>query len=306
MIKNYNIDPDAQIAWSKMESGNPSGGQDYFVDGNIVQSGDGKSWRQAKKTLAEAITASDLSISSTTNRWWARRNRIFVCGDTLTETLVKFPTKCDIIGVGAYDANDKPGLVGHHVPIGESYSTRWYNMKFNSVAAAAPMFTLTSASAGMEFHGCDFDGTSGTMTIGIQNTASHGMVVNDCDFYGTFASSYITYGAGEMGKMRITDNRMLGTAAIGIVFNASAVGNVAGGQLIDGNIIKATGLTIDDNADLVHITNNVLFSATDPTADSTGIADVNQLLCCNNKVQITAAQGTERNFDFPFVVATTS
>lgn len=283
---------------------NPHGGQDYYVDGNRSASGTGYSWDTALATLAEAITLSDASIGLTANRWWARRNRIFVCGDVLTETLVKFPTKCDVIGVGAYDANSKPGLTGHHVPIGESYSTRFFNIKFNAVAAAAPIITLASTSSGTELHGCDFDGTAGTMTIGIQATASPFLVVNDCDFYGTFVTSYITFGTGEAGRTRITNNRMLGTAASGIVAGSGMT--TSWPSLIDRNIINATGLVINDDADLFFISNNQLFSATDPTADSTGIADVNQLRCINNKVQITAAQGTERNFDFPFVVATTS
>ena len=283
---------------------NPSGGQDYYVDGNRSAAGAGYSWDTALTTLAAAIALSDISIALTANRWWARRNRIFVAADTLTETLVKFPTKCDVIGVGAYDANAKPGIIGHHVPVGESYSTRFFNIKFNGIAAAAPLITIGSTSAGMEFHGCDFDGTAGTMTIGIQCTASHSLVVNDCDFYGTFVTSYITFGTGEAGRARITNNRMLGTAAKGIVAGSGMT--TSWPALIDRNIINATGLVIDDDADLFYISNNQLFSATDPTADSTGIADVNQLRCINNKVQITAAQGTERNFDFPFVVATTS
>jgi len=230
---------------------------EFYVDGNVLVTGRGTA-SHPFKTLAEAITASDASITLAANRFWARRNRIYVVGDTLTETLVKFPTKCDIIGCGSYDANTMPGLVGHHVPIGESYGTRWFNFKFNSVALAAPIFTLTSASSGMEFHGCIFDGNSGTMTIGIQATAHPGLVVNDCDFVGTFVTSYMTFGTGQAGRTRITNNRMLGATAIGIVAGSGMTSSWH--SLIDNNIIYAVGRTIDDDSDLFFVTNNRLMT----------------------------------------------
>ena len=79
----------------------PKGGV-YYVDGNVAATGNG-SPDHPYATLAEAITASDASIGLAANRWWARRNRIYVCGDALSENLVKFPTKCDVIGCGSYD-----------------------------------------------------------------------------------------------------------------------------------------------------------------------------------------------------------
>ena len=283
---------------------NPSGGQDYYVDGNVSTTGTaGLSWSDAFKTLAEAIAASDISIALTANRWWARRNRIFVVGDTLTETLVKFPTKCDVVGVGAYDSNPMPGLVGNHAPVGESYSTRFFNIQFQGVATASPIITITSAAGGMEFHGCVFDAAAGTLTSAILATASMGLKVQDCDFRGTFATSYISFGAGNAGRCRILGNRMIGTAAIGIVVDASMTGST-GNHLIDGNIITATGIVIDDNSDLFFITNNQMHTAADMTADSTGGMDCLHDQAINNVISSSA--GTERNADFPFKVEFTS
>ena len=271
---------------------NPTGARDYFVDGNKLTSGPGTTMKSAYNTLAEAIAASDISIAKSSNRWWARRNRIFVVGDTLSETLVKYPTKCDIIGLGAYDTNPMPGITGHHVPIGESYSTRWFNVCFKGIAAAAPIHTITSVTGGLEFHGCILDAAAGTLTSGILATASMGLVVNDCDFRGTFATSYISYGAGNAGRTKIVNNRMLGTAAIGIVADISMTGTT-GAHLIDDNIIDATGLVIDDNSDLFFITNNQLFTDADPTADLTGAVDINMTRASNNRV--TGSTGGERN-----------
>ena len=278
---------------------NPSGGQDYYVDGNVTTSGTGLSWSTAFSTIAAAIAASDISIALAANRWWARRNRIFVVGDTLTETLVKFPTKCDVIGVGAYDTNPMPGIVGNHVPIGESYSTRFINIDFVGVAAAAPITTLGSTVGGCEFHGCIMDAAAGTLTSGILATASMGLKVVGCDFRGTFATSYISYGAGDAGRTAITGNRMIGTAAAGIIANSGMTG-ATGSHLMNNNVIYATGLCVDDNADLFFITDNKFFTDADPTATLAGAMDADSTKGANNRV--TGGAGTERNAPWPVEV----
>jgi hypothetical protein len=234
----------------------PKGGV-YYVDGNVAATGTG-SPDHPYATLAEAITASDAAISSSTKRWWARRNRIYACGDTLTEDLVKFPTKCDVIGCGSYDGNTMLGLYGHHAPVGESYGTRFFNVHFRAKAHASPVITLTNETSGLQLHGCTIDGTLGTMTIGIQATASPFLVVDDCDFVGTFVTSYITFGAGESGRTRITNNRMLGTAAKGIVVGGTATASWI--NLIQGNTIIATGQPIDDDANIFSVVDNRLIT----------------------------------------------
>ena len=230
----------------------------YFVDGNVSATGNG-TIDHPYKTLAEAIAASDAAMALSANRWWARRNRIYCCGDTLTEDLVKFPTKCDVIGVGSYHGNTQCGLSGHHKPVGESFGTRFFNMHFLAKAVAEPVFTLTNETSGLQLHGCTIDGTLGTMTICIQATASPFLVVNDCDFVGTFVTSYITFGAGEAGRTRILNNRMLGTAAKGIVAPAQTTA-LLWMPLIQGNTIMATGKPIEDAASIFFVVNNRLMT----------------------------------------------
>ena len=234
----------------------PKGGV-YYVDGNVAATGGG-SPDHPYATLAEAIAASDAAMALSTNRWWARRNRIYACGDTLTEDLVKFPTKCDVIGCGSYDGNTQCGLYGHHAPVGECYGARFYNIHFKAKAHASPVITLTNATSGLQIHSSTFDGTLGTMTIGIQATASPFLVVNDCDFVGTFVTSYITFGAGEAGRTRILNNRMLGTAAKGIVAPAQTTASWM--PLIQGNTIMATGKPIEDAASIFFVVNNRLMT----------------------------------------------
>lgn len=234
----------------------PKGGV-YYVDGNVAATGGG-SPDHPYATLAEAITASDAAIALSANRWWARRNRIYAVGDALSENLVKFPTKCDVIGCGSYDGFDKLGLSGRHVPIGEAYGTRFYNIHFKAVAHASPIITLTSAASGIKTIGCTFDGTLGTMTSAILATASSFLSVIDCDFIGTFVTSYITFGAGEAGWARILGNRMMGVAAKGIVIPGTTTASWM--PLIEGNTIVATGDPIEDASNLFYVVNNRLLT----------------------------------------------
>lgn len=272
----------------------PKGGT-YYVDGNVAATGTG-SPDHPYLTLAEAITASDAAIALAGNRWWARRNKIFACGDALDETLVKFPTKCDIIGCGSYDGFTKLGLSGLHAPVGESYGTRIFNVHFKADATAAPVITLTSATSGLQLHGCTFDGTLGTMTIGIQATASPFLQVIDCDFVGTFVTSYITFGTGQVGFTRIIGNRMAGVAAKGIVVGSGATMGTGWYPVIDGNIIKATGLTIDDDANIFMITNNRLITDVDIDSDPADGIDCKEEWACGNIITGTGTEGQSDTF----------
>lgn len=258
----------------------PKGGV-YYVDGNVAATGSG-SPDHPYATLAEAITASDAAIALSANRWWARRNRIYACGDMLTEDLVKFPTKCDVIGCGSYNSNTMLGLSGMHVPVGEAFGTRFYNIMFVAHAHAAPIVTLTGGDAspnGVQFHGCMFDGTAGTMTSAILSTAHPFLVVDDCDFVGTFVTSYITFGAGEAGRARITNNRMLGTAAKGIV--APNTTTAIWIPLIQGNTIIATGKPIEDAASVFSVVNNRLITDIDIATTTDGYSFDLSMACGN-------------------------
>lgn len=246
------MQPGSFIQWA-----NPTGAADYFVDGNVSATGAG-TMQSPFSTLAEAIAASDTSIGLTANRWWARRNRIFVMGDTLTEDLVKFPTKCDVIGLGSYDANTMPGLYGHHAPVGESYGTRFFNIHFRAKAHASPVITLTDETGGLQILSSLFDGTLGTMTSAILATASPFLRVVDCDFVGTFVTSYISFGAGEAGRTQILGNRMLGTAAKGIVVPGTTTASWV--PLIQDNTIMATGKPVEDAASIFSVINNRLIT----------------------------------------------
>jgi len=262
---------------------NPYGGMDYYVDNNYGSDGnDGLSWDTPKKTLAQAITLSNANIAADARgygRGWASRNRIFYRADTETADLVAFPNKCDVIGVGSYDANVSPGITGNHVPVNAgNYGTRFFNVWFKAPADASPIVTLASSSSGIQFIGCTFDATA-TTTIGIQATASPFLKVLGCDFRGAFVTSYITFGAGEAGRTIIDGNIMTDSAAAGIVVNISTTTSWA--SIISNNFLQATALVIDDNSDLFYIYNNHIVELTD---DYTTALDVNAARCVGNTI----------------------
>jgi len=230
-------------------AGQDISGSTYFVDNNSgSDSNDGSSFAKAFKTLAKAVTISNLDIARGSDRW-ARRNTIYYVADTETATLVAFPNKCDVIGVGSYDANDRPGITGNHVPVNAgNYGTRFFNILFKGAAVAGPIITLASTSSGIGFYGCLFDApVSGTTnTIGIQATASPFLQVHNCIFRGPFSASYITFGTGEAGGTMICDNIMQDGADNGIVTGAGTTASWRG--LIKGNFIQCADIFIDTQA----------------------------------------------------------
>ena len=169
-------------------------GREFFVAGNWgVDTNDGSSWDKAFLTLAAAITANNADVAAD-KYGWATRNKIYISADTTTEDLVAFPNKCDVIGVGSYDANAKPGITGNHVPVNKgNYGTRFINIWFKAPADASPIVTLASTTSGCQFIECTFSATA-TTTIGIQATASPFLKVYGCRFEGAFVTSFITFG----------------------------------------------------------------------------------------------------------------
>lgn len=268
----------SELAW--VRNPNITGANDYVVDGNVSTTGDG-SIDYPMSSMEEAIYNSNASIKLAQNRWWARRNRIFVMGDTLTEDLTQLPTKCDVIGIGSYDGNTQPGLYGHHSSAAEAYGIRFYNVNFKAKAHASAIFTLAGASSnsGIEFHGCTADATLGTVTSFILATAMPFLKVKDCVMRGAFATSYISFGAGEAGGAIIENNIMSGSLGKGIVLASTTITSWA--AWMRDNDIQCAGQWVDDDADLLYITGNRAITAIDCATYTAGF-DANLLRMSNN------------------------
>lgn len=257
----------------------PKGGV-YYVDGNVAATGGG-SPDHPYATLAEAIAASNTAIGLSANRWWARRNRIYCCGDALSENLTAFPTKCDVIGCGSYDGFSQCGLSGRHVPASEAYGTRWFNLHFKAVAHASAIHTLAGAAScsGIEFHGCTFDATLGTVTSAILATAMPFLKVIGCRAMGAFATSYISFGTGEAGGAEIYGNNLTGSLGKGIVL---ASGTTASWEMFARkNFIQCAGQWVDDDADILYVIGNDAVTAIDCATYTAGF-DMNLLRAANN------------------------
>lgn len=286
---------------------NPYGGQDYIVDGNKVTNGpDGKTFNKAYNTLSTAITASNTSILADKNRWWARRNRIFVCGDQeITEDLTVFPEKCDVIGFG-FDLEAMPRITGHHIiaaqPTGKAYGTRFINCGFMN-DDAGEHFHFLSDHMGIEFHGCIFwplvTGSTHCIRLASSNRGfkminSKIMTVAGGGGAAIYAEGIKVEGTSQM-DMDIKGNRIHATEGIHII-----AGTGGYNSYIEDNTIRATALTINDVAGLGVITNNRLITAAEDGDAGVGGIVCNDLLAAGNK--ITFGTGGI-NVDYPVVVA---
>jgi len=226
-------------------------GQVYYVDGNrINDSGDGLSWATAFQKLSTGLAASHANIALSANRNWAGRNTIFVKADSITEDLVRFADKTDVVGVGAKDSYSMPCIVGNHVPT-VGMSTRFYNVQFRgAIASGGDIITLTSALEGIQFHGCHFNGWSTTpATIGLKSTASPRLQICNCKFLGAFSTAAIHLLTGD-GNGTIIQGNLIQSAGIGIDIDSGFTCANEQAFIVD-NCIVATGLVIDDDADTI-------------------------------------------------------
>ncbi len=237
-------------------------GREFFVSNNFgSDSNDGSSWDKAFLTLAAAITANNADIAAD-KYGWDSRNRIYLTSGPTTETLVAFPNKCDVIGVGSYDANDMPGITGNHAPVNAgNYGSRFFNIFFHGAAVAGPIVTLASTSSGIQFIGCVFDApVSGTTnTRAILATASPFLKVIGCTFKGPFSAGFITFGTGEAGGTQILCNLMQDGADNGIMIGSGTTASWRG--LIMGNFIQCADKFLDTQATSVfNVVDNTMIS----------------------------------------------
>ena len=257
---------------------NPTGAQDYFVDLNRSVAGDGLTWDTAFKTLADAIAASNASIGLAANRWWARRNRIFVQGDILTEDLTVLPEKTDIIGVGT-DLRPFPRVFGNHVIVLNKVGVRFINMGFNAVTTG-DLFSIPASSHGLQFINCYFQPNS-TCTKALEITDCAHVRIEGCRF--DFGAGDKTKVFGEciaiegtvMHDIVIKGNQICGT--LGIVI-ANGTGN--GGMIVD-NYLRCIGIPITDASDDFAVINNRWITDVDCATYTAGF-DLNLLLACGN------------------------
>ena len=262
----------------------------YYVDLNVAATGSG-SPDHPFATIAEAITASNASIGLAANRWWARRNKIFVCGDGIKEDLTVLPEKCDIIGCGS-DLYPFPRVIGRHVIAKAAVGTRFINMGLQA-SSADDLLTLPAGCHGFQFLGGLCVPKSGGTTIGFKITDTACMKISGCSFQvsgGTMANIFGTAISllGTVGhETEISYNKIIGTVGI-----LTATTLVALGSHINNNFIHATGLTINDVAQDYYVYDNRLITDADIDNDITAGIVCKPELACGNIITGSGTEGT--------------
>jgi len=234
-------------------------GNIFYADGNIATTGlDGRCWASAYKTLTEVLAIAHADVAA--NRNWARRNTIYCIADTFTEDLTKLSQKTDIVGLGSYNHNQKPGLTGTHIiEDADYYGCRWYNFWFRE-NATNPIFVLTPKCGGIEFHECEFDGTAGLATHAINiTTRCPSLIVDNCDLIGKtgggFTTAAIAFGVGQSNTVQIKNNR-ISAAGVGILTVSTS--EFGFDSFVLDNVINTVGKCINDPSGIMplHIIGN--------------------------------------------------
>jgi len=244
----------------------------YYVDLNVAATGTG-SPDHPFSTIAEAITASNTSIGLSANRWWARRNYIYVCGDGIKESLTVLPEKCDIIGCGS-DLVPYPRVIGHHTIALAKVGCRFINMGFTA-DGTGDLFVIPAGCHGLQFLGGHMQPSTAGNTKALEITNSALVRIEGVEIYqnpGAYGTGIFGVGIAIEGTVSnhqtvIKDCYINATEGIDVVESAPAYDS-----RIEGCIIHAVLLTVDDNSDQFHVINNRLITDADIDSDpATGI-----------------------------------
>ena len=257
-----------------------AGGDVFFVDGtNGSDTNNGESWDTAFKTIAYAITQSNLSVVEHTDG----RNTILLRGALFAEDLTVPPIKCDVIGVGSSDEQNMVKVTGEHAWTGSATneSSAFYNIEFQN-DDATEIFTIASP-AGLYFYNCRFTAESACAgALVTSGTTGHDIVFKDCWFRNAldndpFDTAAISIASTTHYNLLIEDCKIEGDIGVSIgATNAYAC-------VINNCVIRAAGVTIDDNSDDCVITNNMLISAADQSTIG-NVLDYNAALAAGNIV----------------------
>lgn len=262
----------------------------YYVDLNVAATGAG-SPDHPFATLAEAITASNASIGLAANRWWARRNRIFVCGDGIDEDLTVLPEKCDIIGCGS-DLVPYPRIIGHHTIALAKVGCRFINMGFQA-DGTGDMFVLPAGCHGFQVIGGHSQPSAAGNTKAFEISDSALVRIEGHEIYqnpaaygtGIFAQGISIEGTASNHQTVIKSCYINATEGISVVASAPAYDS-----RIEGCVIHAVALTIDDDSDQFYVINNRLVTDID-TSTSTAGYDFNVKKASGNMLTGSQAGG---------------
>ena len=253
------------------------GGDVYFVDAtNGSDTNNGASWATAFATLAYAITKSNLSVVEHVDG----RNTILLRGALFAEDLTVPPIKCDVIGVGSSDEQNKVKITGEHAWTGSATneSSGFYNIEFQN-DGTAEIFTVATPS-GLYFENCIFTAEAAcTGAILLTGATGNDFVMKNCWLRPAldgdpFDTAAISVTVTDFYFMNIENCKIEGD--IGINCDSTS----CYGAHVDKCVIHSAGLCIDDESDDVKCTNNCFI--TDAANTANDMLDWNVLLAARN------------------------
>jgi hypothetical protein len=253
----------------------------YYVDLNVAATGGG-SPDHPFATIAEAIAASNTSIGLSANRWWARRNYIYVCGDGIEEDLTVLPEKCDIIGCGS-DLVPYPRVIGAHTIALAKVGCRFINMGFQATGTD-DLFVIPAGCHGLQFLGGMMQAAAAGNTKALEITNSALVVVQGVKIVqnpGAYATGIFGIGVSIEGilathQITIDSNWINATVGVKCVASSPAYDGV-----ISNNFIHSVSYWVDDDSDAFHVINNRAITDID-TSTSTAGYDFNLKLASGN------------------------
>ena len=274
-------------------------GNAFFVDTNVLASGRGRSWDEAYKTIAEGLAAADTDIGLSANRAWAKRNTVYYCGDSISETLVLAAEKTDLIGVGS-DGGSMPKVTGNFT-IGTAVSSfRVINMGFVPTTTA-PVITFPAGMHGWELHHVKLYKIEGvTNSAMLLSTDSRDFTMKDTFIFEDARANKSTIGfniagiTAGVGRSLIQDCYISGTEAFNVV-DTSAYFE---GAICRNTIFNATALCVDDDSDSwMFIDCRLITEAAVGNSDGSGVVDWNTELICGNMAHCSDSDGALPELD---------
>lgn len=245
-------------------------GNVYYVDLSVASSGTGRSWAQAYKTLAEAITVVRDRID-----WggtpWGTRDIIVIAPGTYIENLTALPHGALMIGLGwdnrdaQYGVKIKPAS-GLPVNVGGAMNIGFIGISFESADTSKAFYSGVFNNCYMER--CRFSGAAESVTC------THAFQVNDavankwydCDFTcaavgfdAAYADGGDSFSHNHMKNCRFSQHT---TAALRTTLNL-----VGPSSLIEDCVMFGGGQTlaigVDDNSGILELV-GLKITATDP------------------------------------------
>ena len=251
----------------------------YYVDTvNGSDNNSGESIREAKATIAAAVTLVNNRISWSDSPW-GRRDIIIILPGTYAENLTSLPYGAVMYGVGLDNRDAQSGVKvkpasGDPVDVGSCINTEFYNIGFESPGTGAAFDADICNNS--YFYNCFFTGAAEATTAvyAFYTTDATKLTLDNCWFCNADNGIYFNYtnANDKAAYVNIKDCIITGCSATGIYTHKNLVGPHS---VVRGTHISGSGQTcligIDDNAGIL----DVSWTTTESSTGFSGCRSVN-------------------------------